>query len=168
MAWAVCAPRNSLFSYERREKWRTRMAIRTECNRCGSSTRAGARCCLLQGLSSLPPPPSSFPSVEDQLRAGQSLVLPRTGPREEGGGAHPFRLREKVPVEGSSECLPWGSPRVTDTSTDTQTDRRTEMERLRSCGRPRCVQGCLRRRGWSGLLRPHHGRLERQAQEPRQ
>lgn len=144
------------------------MAIRTECNRCGSSTRAGARCCLLQGLSSLPPPPSSFPSVEDQLRAGQSLVLPRTGPREEGGGAHPFRLREKVPVEGSSECLPWGSPRVTDTSTDTQTDRQTEMERLRSCGRPRCVQGCLRRRGWSGLLRPHHGRLERQAQEPRQ
>lgn len=114
------------------------------------------------------PPPSSFPSVEDQLRAGQSLVLPRTGPREEGGGAHPFRLREKVPVEGSSDCLPWGSPRVTDTSTDTQTDRRTEMERLRSCGRPRCVQGCLRRRGWSGLLRPHHGRLERQAQEPRQ
>lgn len=113
-------------------------------------------------------PPSSFPSVEDQLRAGQSLVLPRTGPREEGGGAHPFRLREKVPVEGSSECLPWASPRVTDTSTDTQTDRRTEMERLRSCGRPRCVQGCLRRRGWSGLLRPHHGRLERQAQEPRQ
>lgn len=144
------------------------MAIRTECNRCGSSTRAGARCCLLQGLSSLPPPPSSFPSVEDQLRAGQSLVLPRTGPREEGGGARPFRLREKVPVEGSSECLPWGSPRVTDTSTDTQTDRQTEMERLRSCGRPRCVQGCLRRRGWSGLLRPHHGRLERQAQEPRQ
>lgn len=144
------------------------MAIRTECNRCGSSTRAGARCCLLQGLSSLPPPPSSFPSVEDQLRAGQSLVLPRAGPREEGGGAHPFRLREKVPVEGSSECLPWGSPRVTDTSTDTQTDRQTEMERLRSCGRPRCVQGCLRRRGWSGLLRPHHGRLERQAQEPRQ
>lgn len=99
------------------------MAIRTECNRCGSSTRAGARCCLLQGLSSLPPPPSSFPGVEDQLRAGQSLVLLRTGPREEGGGAHPFRLREKVPVEGSSECLPWGSPRVTDTSTDTQTDR---------------------------------------------
>lgn len=115
----------------------TKMVLRTKYNRCESFALISSEFCVLQEVSSLPPP---LPGP--RINSGQVSIQvpPTTGLREEGRQCTPSQAQGAGAVEVSSGCLPWGSLRVTDTSTDGQIDRDGELPP----GQPRSVQGNLK------------------------